>query len=136
MYNLLLRAAKKSSCDKPFQKYQTNLARTWQLINEIINKKTPKNKSSFSHIIVNNIKIEDPFTIANLFHEFCTSIAQTIADDIVPTDKPPDNFPTSPDDVIFYTSKEPVTHSEVYKTIKMLQKKKTPNMYGVSVFYI
>ena len=86
--------------------------------------------------MVNNIKIEDPFTIANLFNEFFTSIALTIADDIVPTDKPPDMFPPSPDDTIFNTSKEPVTHSEVYETIKMLKKKKTSDMYGVSVFFI
>ena len=136
LYNILLRAAKKMSYDKLFQKYQTNLARTWQLINELINKKPKKNMSSFSHIIVNNSKIEDPFTIANLFNEFFTSIAQTIADDIIPTDKPPDIFPPSPDDVTFDTSKEPVTHSEVYETIKMLQKKKTPDMFGVSVFFI
>ena len=86
--------------------------------------------------MVNNIKIEDPFTIANLFNEFFTSIALTIADDIVPTDKPPDMFPPSPDDNIFDTSKEPVTHSEVYETIKMLKKKKTSDMYCVSVFFI
>ena len=136
LYNTLIRAAKKLSYDKLFQKYQSNLARTWQLINELINKKPKKNKSSFSHILVNNIKIEDPFTIANLFNEFFTSIALTIADDIVPTDKPPDMFPPSPDDIIFNTSKEPVTHSEVYETIKMLKKKKTSDMYGVSVFFI
>ena len=124
LYNTLIRAAKKLSYDKLFQKYQSNLARTWQLINELINKKPKKNKSSFSHILVNNIKIEDPFTIANLFNEFFTSIALTIADDIVPTDKPPDMFPPSPDDIIFNTSKEPVTHSEVYETIKMLKKRK------------
>ena len=42
LYNILLRAAKKMSYDKLFQKYQTNLARTWQLINELINKKPKK----------------------------------------------------------------------------------------------
>ena len=45
-------------------------------------------------------------------------------------------FPPSPDDTTFNTSKEPVTHSEVYETIKMLKKKKISDMYGVSVFFI
>ena len=137
LFNILVRAAKKIFYDKLFQKFQSNLSKTWQLINEIINKKSKKNAQSFSHLIINNhLKVEDPFTIANKFNEFFTTIAQKIADEIIPTDKPPDYSPTSPDDVIFSLKNNPVTHSEVFEAINMLQKKKTADMFGVSIFFI
>ena len=137
LFNILVRAAKKLFYDKLFQKFQSNLSKTWQLINKIINKKPKKNAQSFSHLIINNhLKVEDPFTIANKFNEFFTTIAQKIADEIIPTDKPPDYSPTSPDDVIFSLKNNPVTHSEVFEAINMLQKKKTADMFGVSIFFI
>ena len=54
---------------------------------------------------------------------FFTSIAQKIADDIVPTDKPPDLIPSSLDDICFNLKAEPLTHSEVDDAINSLQKK-------------
>ena len=46
-------------------------------------------------VLINNCKVSDPFTIANEFNEFFTSVAQKIAEEIIPTDKPPD-FPAPP----------------------------------------
>ena len=136
LFNILVRAAKKLFYDKLFQKFQSNLSKTWQLINEIINKKPKKNVQSFSHLLINNLKVEDPFDIANEFNEFFTSIAQKISDEVIPTDKPPDYAQTKPDDVVFSVKNDPVTHSEVFEAINMLQKKKTSDMFGVSVFFI
>ena len=91
---------------------------------------------SFSHLLINNLKVEDPFDMANEFNEFFTSIAQKISDEVIPTDKPPDYAQTKPDDVVFSLKNDPVTHSEVFEAINMLQKKKTSDMFGVSVFFI
>ena len=136
LFNTLIRAAKKQFYDKLFQKFQSNLSKTWQLINEVINKKPKKNSQTFTHLLINNLKVEDPFDIANEFNEFFTTIAQKISDDVIPTDKPPDHSPPTPNDTLFSLKKEPVTHSEVYDAINMLQKKKTSDMFGVSVFFI
>ena len=74
--------------------------------------------------------------LISLQTNFFTSIAQNIADDIVPTDKPPDLIPSSLDDICFNLKAEPLTHSEVYDAINSLQKKKTLDMFGLSVSFI
>ena len=136
LYNKIIRAAKKMSYDKLFKKFQSNLSKTWQLINEVINKKPKKENNTFSQLLINNCKISDPFEIANKFNDFFTSIAQKIADDIVPTDKPPDLLQSSPDDTCFNLQDDPLTHSEVYDAIYSLQKKKTLDMFGLSVSFV
>ena len=136
LYNKIIRAAKKMSYDKLFKKFQSNLSKTWQLINEVINKKPKKENNTFSQLLINNCKISDPFEIANEFNDFFTSIAQKIADDIVPTDKPPDLLQSSPDDTCFNLKDDPLTHSEVYDAIYSLQKKKTLDMFGLSVSFV
>ena len=136
LYNKIVRAAKKLSYDKLFKKFQSNLSKTWQIINEVINKKPKKANNTFSQLLINNCKISDPFEIANEFNDFFTSIAQKIADDIIPTDRPPDLIPSSPDDICFNLKAEPLTHSEVCDAIDSLQKKKTLDMFGLSVSFI
>ena len=136
MYNKIVKVAKKMSYDRLFKKFQSNLSKTWQLIHEVINKKPKKESNTFSHLLINNCKVSDPFTIANEFNEFFTSIAQKIAEEILPTDKPPDLFPSSPDDICFNLKSEPLTHSEVFEAINSIQKKKTLDIYGLSVSFI
>ena len=87
-------------------------------------------------VLINNCKVSDPFTIANEFNEFFTSVAQKIAEEIIPTDKPPDLLPSSPDDTCFNLKAEPLTHSEVFEAINSIQKKKTLDIYGLSVSFI
>ena len=122
--------------DRLFKKFQSNISKTWQLIHEVINKKPKKESNTFSHLLINICKVSDPFTIANKFNEFFTSIAQKIAEEIIPTDKPPDLLPSSPDDTCFNLTAEPLTHSKVFEAINSIQKKKTLDIYGLSVCFI
>ena len=124
MYNKIVKAAKKMSYDRLFKKFQSNLSKTWQLIHEVINKKPKKEPNTFSHLLINNCKVSDPFTIANEFNKFFTSIAQKIAEEITPTDKPPDLLPSSPDDTCFNLKSEPLTHSEVFEAINIVTNEK------------
>ena len=121
--------------DRLFKKFQSNISKTWQLIHEVINKKPKKESNTFSHLLINICKVSDPFTIANKFNEFFTSIAQKIAEEIIPTDKPPDLLPSSPDDTCFNLKAEPLTHSKVFEAINSIQKKKTLDIYGLSVCF-
>ena len=75
--------------------------------------------------------------LISLQTNFFTSIAQKIADDIVPTDKPPDLIPSSLDDICFNLKAEPLTHSEVYDAINSLQKKENPwHVRFICQFYL
>ena len=87
------------------------------LLTKLLTKNLKKENNTFSQLLINNCKISDPFEIANEFNDFFTSIAQKIADDIVPTDKPPDLLQSSPDDTCFNLKDDPLTHSEVYDAI-------------------
>ena len=136
LFNKIVKAAKKMHFDNLFKKFQSNLIETWRLINEVINKKPKKNQTSFSHLLHNNLKVTDSFEIANIFNEHFTSIAHTIANDIEPTDRPPDFESLVDDNVLFSLTDSPVTISEVYEAIGSLQKKKTQDIYGISVFFI
>lgn len=112
------------------------MRKTWQLINSSINKKPKKQTTSFSSILLNDVKVFDPLEIANHFNEFFTTIAQTIADEITPTDKPPDLIPPSEDDLLFRLSSDPVTCSEIVEAIESLQPKNTLDIHGISVSFI
>ena len=136
LYNAIVRAAKKMHYDLLFKKFQSNLAETWRLLTQVINKKPKKNTTSISQLLHNNCSITDPFEIANTFNEFFTSVAHNIASEIIPTDKPPDFLETCDVTSTFSFFNNPLTHSEVSDAINSLQKKKTLDVYGMSVFFL
>ncbi len=66
-YNKIIRVAKKMYFENELLKYQSNLKKTWQVINLAINKKP--NKSAFiDSLIVNGIVTSDPLFMANSFN--------------------------------------------------------------------
>jgi Reverse transcriptase (RNA-dependent DNA polymerase)/Endonuclease/Exonuclease/phosphatase family len=135
LYNKLIKAAKKMYYEKQFIKHQSNLKKTWSLIHEAI-KKTCSKSEVFNEITVNNSVINDPLTMANSFNDFFTSVASKIADDILPTDRPPDLVELQPDSPLFKFGNEPVTSDEIIECFKTLQKKKTPDATGLSVQFV
>jgi hypothetical protein len=135
MYNKLIKAAKKLYYDKQFVKHQSNLKKTWSLIHEVIKKSSAKS-DCINEILVNNSTINDPLLMANKFNEFFTSVASGIAEDIVPTDRPPDRLDLDPGAPIFSFQREPVTSDEIIDCFDKLQKKKTPDANGLSVQFV
>jgi ribosome-binding factor A len=59
------------------------------VLHEVIKKSNAKN-NPIQQILVNNVPITDPLQMANCFNEFFTNVASKIAQEIVPTDRPPD----------------------------------------------
>ncbi len=135
LYNTIVRAAKKLHFNKLFKKYQSNLKLTWQLIHEVISKKTKCN-DTISHILVNKKLISHPEEIANCFNDFFTSIAENIANEIIPTDRPPDTHQNLPTTTQFSFTDNPVTPSEVFDSLKNLQNKKSTDANELSIFFI
>jgi hypothetical protein len=121
--------------DKQFVKHQSNLKKTWSLIHEVIKKSSAKS-DCINEILVNNSTINDPLLMANKFNEFFTSVASGIAEDIVPTDRPPDRLDLDPGAPIFSFQREPVTSDEIIDCFDKLQKKKTPDANGLSVQFV
>jgi len=135
LYNKIVRMAKKLHLDRLFIQYQSNLTKTWQLIHQTINKKPKKNTSIIPFIKVKDKTITDPFDIANEFNEFFASIPINITENILPSDVPP-VLPNSNDVPIFKFEDNPLTRSEITDAIKSLKIKKTPDMFGISTFFI
>jgi hypothetical protein len=106
LYNKLIKATKKLHYDKQFVIHQSNLKKTWSLIFEAIKKSSPK-LDSINEILVDNVAINDPLLMANCFNDFFTSIASTIAEDILPTDRPPDRIDLDPDSPLFSFQSDP-----------------------------
>jgi hypothetical protein len=135
LYNKLIRAAKKLHYDKQFVKYQSNLKKTWSLIHEVI-KKSSNKSDGINEILINNAIVNDPLLMANKFNDFFVSVASGIVADIVPTDRPPDRIELEPGSPLFSFQSEPVTSDEIIDCFNKLQKKKTPDVNGLSVQFV
>jgi hypothetical protein len=124
LYNSTVRAAKKLYFEKTFKKFQSNLKKSWEILYSAVNKKS-NCKEKIDQIIVDGVVFTDPKTIADKFNIFFTNVASTIAQTIVPTDRPPD-VPVQPipDESLFSFSRDPVTLSEVSDAIGSLEPKK------------
>jgi hypothetical protein len=126
LYNSTIRAAKKLYFEKTLKKFQSNLKKSWEILYSAVNKKS-NSKDSIDQIIVNGEIFTDPKIIAEKFNIFFTtgSVASTIAQTIVPTDRPPD-VPVKhiPDESLFSFPRDPVTLSEVSDAIGSLEPKK------------
>jgi hypothetical protein len=101
-----------------------------------VNKKS-NSKDKIDQIIVDGVVFTDPKIMADKFNIFFTNVASTIAQTIVPTDRPPD-VPVQPipDKSLISFSRDPVTLSEVSDAIGSLEPKKTLDCNGLSVFFI
>jgi hypothetical protein len=126
---------KKTYYDSQFQKNQSNLKRTWELIFDVIKKTKCKSNEIFS-VVVDNVTFSDPALIANKFNEFFTGIAEKIASEIHPAELPPDFFNPAPAQPEFDFMSTPVTCSEISESIDMLQRKKTLDFNGLSTIIL
>jgi hypothetical protein len=136
LYNSTIRAAKKLYFENTFKNFQSNLKKSWEILYSAVNKKS-NSKDSIDQIIVNGEVFTDPKIMADKFNIFFTNVASSIAQTIVPTDRPPD-VPENhiPDDSLFSFSRDPVTLSEVSDAIGSLEPKKTLDCNGLSVAFI
>ena len=68
-----------------FEKYKDNIKKSWQTINQILNR--DKCTSKFpSHVIVNNAKVRDRKEIANHFNDYFSKIGEKLSDRISSND--------------------------------------------------
>ena len=83
-----IRIAKEKYFEDKFDAYKSNIKRTWNLINKLINPSSNSNKCTIEKVIYNNVHISDKDEIASAFNHFFVNVGSEIANSI---DSHPDN---------------------------------------------
>ena len=135
IYNKILknniRLAKKSYYNYCFQKYKSDIKKTWSTINEILNRTTKKrNLPDFFNIDGELVSHKE--TIANKFNSYFTNIGPELASKIKTNDdKTFKDYLNTPCEHRFQFT--PVTEHEVTRIIDMLKPKSSHGFDGLSV---
>jgi hypothetical protein len=90
MYNKVIRTSKKIYYEEVLESNKNNLRKTWQILREAIGSTKSKN-FNISEMEVNGSKITDNLEIAEHLNNHFTTIADRIAEEINPSDRPPDS---------------------------------------------
>ena len=134
LYNKTVKAAKKLYYENELQKNQKNIKQTWKLLKEAIKSKSKKS-CTVELLKINGIGITDPATIADHFNAHFSSMAESVANKIPPSNIPPDlyckNFES-----IFKSSQIPISTSELSECANDLQSKNSLDANGLSTSFI
>jgi hypothetical protein len=131
LYNKLIRLTKKSYYEEVLKANVNNSKKTWDILNEVINKK--RNHNPIESLNVNGTILTDPKEIADRFNLFFTSIAQEISSSINPA------YSTSVDqqpNFSFSMSDSLITLNELNIALCKLQDKTSLDMNNVSMFLL
>ena len=133
LYNKTVRAMKKAYYDREFEKNKSNLRETWKLLKVAINRRGGKNSDLLS-LNINGFLISDEKILAENLNLYFTTIADKIAEKIVPTDRPPDLNAK-----IFHSKFEmasnPISTQELLKQVKKLKSKTSLDKDGLSSIF-
>ena len=121
VYNKTVRAMKKSFYDNDFLKNKNNIRETWKLLKIAINKNSKKSSDVLS-LNINGVTISDGKILAEKLNEYFTTMADKIAEKVVPTDRPPD-LNAKIHNSRFYMSNRPIMTHELKKQVKKLKSK-------------
>ena len=91
LLNKMIKTAKCKHYHNEFDKYKDNIKKSWQTINEILNRDR-KATHSPSHIYVNNSKITNKQMMADRFNMYFASIGESLADKIPEPNKSFDKY--------------------------------------------
>ena len=110
------------------------MKKTWQTLRYAIGKTTDKS-SIVESLLTKDGPSEDPHKIADCFNFHFSTMAEKIAEKIVPTDRPPDLnhkiFNSS-----FNTANFPISTYELLKTVACLKSKNSSDLNGISTTLI
>ena len=127
MYNKLIRAAKKVYFEESLEKNKSNLKKCWDVLREAIRKKNDKS-GDIEELKINGNSIKDGLYIATSFNNYFTTIADSIAADINPTDRPPDELMEQSN---CQFKMEYVTSDTIKEITRNMESKTSQDMYGL-----
>jgi exonuclease III len=134
LYNNLIRVSKKKYFDEKLILHKSDLRKTWQTLREATGKLNDKT-GIVESLLLNNVQCNDKSKMADAFNEHFTTMADKIAEKIVPTDRPPDlNHKIF--NCNFINSSVPISTDELLKIVKKLKPKTSTDFNGVSTSLI
>lgn len=133
LYNKVVRASRKQYYEKILKKNQTNLKNTWNILKHAC-KKSNKKSNVIDKININGVLIDNQSFIAEHFNDFFTSIAQKTVQQVIPTDKPPDEYITTINDLEFIIT--PTFPSEVIEVVDSMKSKNSTDSNDLSVKFL
>ena len=134
LYNKTVKAAKKLYYENELRKNQKNIKQTWKLLKEAIKSNTNKS-STVEFLKINGIGTTDPVLIADHFNSHFSSMAETVASKIPPSNIPPDTYCKNFDS-IFKSSQIPISTLELCECAKDLQSKNSLDANGLSSSFV
>ena len=78
--NKCFRSAKKAYYFTQFQKYKSNVSKTWSVLQDII--KTPTNESDTSQLIINGNIVTDKLKVANEFNKYFINVRENLSQNL------------------------------------------------------
>jgi len=132
LYNIILRKRKKDFYEKQLSKYQSNMKKTWEIINEATKKKR-KCKENIKQLNLNQTLLLKPSDIAEQFNLFFTSIAEEIAQKIPPADCTDDQLPTEP---LHFLKHDPIISQDILDVLCQLQPKHSLDPTNIPMFLL
>jgi len=125
-----LKVSKKLYFEDQLQIHKNDLRKTWQTLREATGKINDKS-AIVDSLLIDNTLCNDKNKMAEAFNLHFTSMADRIAEKIVPTDRPPDlNHVVF--DCTFVNSTNPISTDELLKIVKNLKPKTSLDVNGVS----
>ena len=126
-YNQILRKtirlAKSSYCAFQFEKYKSDIRKTWDTLKLILNKN--KRRTSPEFFMHNNVKFSDPKEIANQFNNFFTNVGVDNTVSNSNSGKSVDTYLKQRSDILF--NFDMIDDSSIFKMITKLE---TKDSYG------
>ena len=86
-----MRLAKRLYYEQQLERNKSNCKKTWNILNEIINKRKQTSKLP-STFIINNVDCSDPISIANNFSKYFSTLGSNLASKIPQVPVPPNSF--------------------------------------------
>ena len=130
LLNKLIKDAKARYYNDEFKKYHSDIKKTWQTINSILNR--DRNTSNFpSYINVNGRKISNKNHIVNSFNRYFTSVGEDLAAKIPPAKKTFETYLQR--QILTSFSFNLVDTTEVDKILKDFKPKTSSGSDGISM---
>ena len=130
MLTKMIKLAKSDFYNNEFDKYSNNIKKSWQTINQILNR--DRSSTGFpSHILVDNKKVHNKEEIANIFNDYFASVGENLSSKITPTTTTYQHFLKSRTHTSF--SFQQMDQNQVFKIIKGFKPKTSSGSDGLSM---
>ena len=126
MYNSIIRLSKKLFYEFNLEKNKKNLKNTWNLLNELMNRKTSTNQ--ITEIRSGAESITDSKNIAETFNEFFTSIGPKISNSVPSVNKDPLSYITPHNETEFDIGNFNPSH--IIDLLKVMPSKPSNDVFG------